>query len=178
MVALVAPVLAACTQPVTDRERAMFLDAADLGEWGFDGEVRPQDEKIVHRRSIDGSRELSYEFESHDPAQPLYVNVTVTIQNNFFGALMQGAMQDVGVRIGLRSGGVTEREMSGARVWGDASELKALMLGDDVVGHRFSAREGGRTYHLVLSGLHTDDVQIWDELIAPQMRAFLDYAPR
>ncbi|MCC2658811.1 MAG: hypothetical protein K0Q76_3919 [Panacagrimonas sp.] len=178
LLALAAPVLAACTQPVTERERAMFLEAADLAEWGYQGEVRPQDEKVASVRSVDGTRELTYAYESSDPRQPLYVNVSVTLQGNIVAARLQGIAQDVGVGIGLRNGGVTERPMAGGQVWGDASELQALMLGDDVVGHRFSARAGGRTYHLVMSGLHTDDAETWDEMIGPQMRAFLDYAPR
>lgn len=178
LLALAVPMLAACTQPITERERAMFLDAADLGEWGFEGQARPQDEKVRFIRSIDGRRELSYEFESHDPKQPLYVNVTVTLQSNVIGALMQGVAQDVGMRIGLSTGGVVEREMGGGKAWGDSSELKALVLGQDVVGHRFSVRDGGRTYLLVLTGLHTDDAKTWDEMIAPQMQAFLDYDAR
>ena len=179
LLALAVPaVVAACAQPVTERERAMFLEAADLAEWGYEGEVRAQDEKVRHVRSFDGTRELTYEYESPDPQQPLYVNVSVTLQGNIVSARLQGVAQDVGIGIGLRQGGVTERPMTGGQVWGDASELEALMLGDDVVGHRFSARSGRRTYHLVMSGLYTDDAATWDEMIGPQMQAFLDYEAR
>lgn len=175
--ALAAPLVAGCTRPVTEHERAMLLKVRDLADWGYEGEVRPQDEKLTHLRSIDGTREITYEYESRDSANPLYVHVVVTIQKNVIGAHLHGAAENLGMTIGLRSGGVTDREMPGGRVWGEASTLAALVHHNEVVGHRFSARNCGRTYHLILTGIHADDAQIWDEMIEPQMRAFLAYTP-
>jgi hypothetical protein len=175
--ALAVPVVAGCTRPVTEHERAMFLEAGDLADWGYEGVVRPEDEKVTHVRSIDGTREITYEYESPNPANPLYVHVAVTIQKNVVGAHLRGVAEDFGSTIGLRSGGVGDREMPGGRVWGEASTLAALVHHDVVVGHRFSARSGGRTYHLILTGIHADEAQTWDEMIEPQMDAFLSYAP-
>src|SRR3954469_8938614 len=130
LLVLSAVVLGGCERnlPVDDRDRAVVLRAADLIPFGFGLEKTEPYETFTKTRYIDGSYELAYEFETPDSEEEnaLYMNVTLSVEKSPADAWTTLGAQDIGLGVGLKSNGLTRREIRNFYEYGDSSSFYVL----------------------------------------------------
>src|SRR3954471_7798938 len=135
---LAAAVLGGCERnlPVDDRDRAVVLRAADLIPFGFGLEKTEPYEKFTKTRYLDGSHELAYEFETPDAEEEnaLYMNVTLSVEKNAADAWTTQGAQEIGLGVGLKSSGLTKRELKDFYKYGDSSTFYVLERDGHPVG--------------------------------------------
>jgi hypothetical protein len=96
-------------------------------------------------------------------------------RNESDAALSEGA-EKIGLLIGLRAGGVEEREVR-MQPGDDRSRLRVLVKGGKPLGNVFTAREGRKTYVLMLAGLYFEDAEDWKKLSEPKLQQLAGYSP-
>ena len=178
---LAATVLGGCERnlPVDDKDRAVVLRAADLIPFGYGLEKTEPYETFTKTRYLDGSHELTYEFETPDSEEEnaLYMNVTISVEKSTSDAWATHGAQDIGLGVGLKTNGITKREVKDFYKYGDSSTFYVLEKDGHPIGNAFTVRHGKRVYMLVLSGMYFDDAASWKELIEEKLETFSEYAP-
>lgn len=176
-----ACLLAGCTktQKLTDSEKALFVRAGDLVPYGFDFKAISKHESFNKTNNFDGSSELEYEFETPEGEQksPLYLYESVTSERKLSDALLVEGSGRIGLLAGLKSNGLSEQSIKGAKKYGDSSSLSLLVSSGTPIGNCFSMRKGKQVYLLFMSGVYIDDPQEWDELIQPKLKSLLVSVP-
>jgi hypothetical protein len=173
--------LLACWQKpsVSESEKALFLRARDLVEYGYEFKPIDKYESFAKTKYFDGSCELEYEFQTPESEQdhPLYLSVTVTIERKKSDALLSRGAEKIGLQIGLKRGGIKIQEVKEFKKYGDDSSFSLLTKDGHPVGNILSLRVGPRLYTVLLAGIYIDDPQIWDELILPKLKLLAEYQP-
>lgn len=178
---LAATVLGGCERnlPVDEQDKAVVLRAADLIPFGYGLEKTEPYEKFTKTKYLDGSHELAYEFETPDSEEEnaLYMNVTISVEKSNSDAWATHGAQDIGLGVGLKSSGITKREVKDFYKYGDSSTFYVLEKDGHPIGNAFTVRHGKRVYMLLLSGMYFDDAASWKELIEEKLKTFSEYAP-
>lgn len=173
--------IAACDteQPVLDADKALFLRAAELADFGMRYRNPEAYEKFSKTRRLDGGYDLTYEFKTPESerAHPLSIFISVSVQAKASNAVMAEGAEKFGLLIGLKQAGIEEREVAGAHRFGDSSRFSVLVKGDKPVGNLFAVREGRKTYLLVIAGLYFEDPDLWKGLIGPKVQHLATYSP-
>jgi hypothetical protein len=178
-IALLVAGVAGCIseEPVSEVDKNLFLRAEDLARYGFQFGNADGHEKFSKVRQLGGAYQLTYEFQS--PAgerRPLYIYANVFVARNVADAAMSGGAEDIGLLIGLRAGGVEEREVR-MPPGEERGRLRVLLKGGKPVGNVFTARDGRKTYAVVMAGVYFDDLQDWKELVEPKLQQLAAYSP-
>jgi len=166
LAALLLACLAGCgtEEPLSDVDKSLFLRPADLVRYGF-------------QYDDPGSYELKYEFKPDKSEQRrVFIYVSVSVAQNESDAALNESAEAVGMIIGLKASGVEERELR-MKSGNDQSKLRLLVKGDKPLGNIFTARDGRKTYFLVMTGLYFDDAEDWKKLVAPKLEHFAGYSP-
>jgi hypothetical protein len=173
--------LAGCQKnlPVSAADRAVVLRAADLVPYGYGLGDTERYETFEHIRYFDGSHELTYEFQTPDSEEDnaLYMNVIVSVEKSRTDALTTQGAQKIGLGIGLKANGITQREIEKFYEYGDSSSFSVLEKDGRPIGNIFTARDGKRVFVLMLSGMYFDDAETFKELIEARLRKFSAYQP-
>jgi hypothetical protein len=167
-------------QPVTQAERDILLTAEALTPL-FPITVDPAIGRAKHVRYLDGSRELSYEYDSPDDAEnPLYISSTVNIERSVSDARTVYLSMTFGLKLGLAMEGAEALQQvhkTGLFAWGDESKSVMLLKSGRPVGNVFAGRKGRRVFHLILVGVYFDDRQDVEAALGPVLRRFEAYRP-
>jgi hypothetical protein len=167
-------------QPVTQAERDILLTAEALAPF-FEVSVDPAIGQVKHVSYLDGSRELSYEYDSPDEARnPLYISSTVNIERRVSDARAVYLSMTLGLKLGLALEGedaLQQVPRAGLFAWGDESKSEVLVKSGRPVGNVFAGRKGRRVFHLVLVGVHFDAREDVDAALGPVLRRFEAYRP-
>jgi hypothetical protein len=173
--------LVACARklPVGAADKDVVLRAADLIPYGYGLERTEPYETFKRVRNIDGTQELTYQFETppseHEHA--LVMNVSVTVETTEVGARnLQGA-KEIGISIGLKATGVKQREIENFYRYGDASRFAVLEKNSHPIGNVFVVRDGKRLFVLIMSGMYFEDAATFQELVEGRLKKFSAYAP-
>lgn len=173
--------LAGCERnlPVGVADKEVVLRAADLIPFGYGLEQTEQYETFNRTKYFDGSHELTYEYRTPDSEEknPLYINVTVTVEKSLSDALTSHGAEEVGLTIGLKANGVKEREIKDFYRYGDKSRFAVLEKDGKPIGNIFTVREGKRVYVLIMSGMYFEDAAAFKELIEGRLKKFSAYTP-
>lgn len=175
--ALVAALLlAGCqSQTVTPADKTAFLTAADLGNFGYPKPTVPV-ESWSKTAYADGSLDIEYEAETPDSEQtdPLYLTETLSRETSSKEARSTLATTRGAMNLVLKTQKLTETTMPNQTIYGDGSSLTILKLdGTTPVGNIFSARQGKRTYTIMVTGFYFDDPVEWDAFAGAKIRAWL-----
>jgi hypothetical protein len=153
--------------PVEAADRSLVVTAKRVAEFVPKLRVEPARDTFQKVRTLDGSRQLTYEYESiHDEDNILYVNHQVYVDQTLDGA--QGAY--VGLGIGTRLFGfqqVKEVERNDLWKWGDTSRCAILMRDGKSVGNLFMARKGRRYFLLIIVGVYFEEKGAIHDLLDP-----------
>lgn len=178
--ALLLPVmwLGGCaSQTVTPADKTGFVTLADLRTFGYANPKLPVG-KWSKTAYGDGTFEIEYEAETPDSEQnfPLYFTETLSDEKNSGDARTLLATERGAITLALKSQKLSEKSVAGETIYGDGSSLTVLQSGKISVGNVFSARKGGRTFFLMMSGVAFDDPKEWDDFAGKKINAWLDGA--
>jgi len=175
--ALACLALAACgtEEAVTEADKALFVRVADLALFGLRYDNAEALETFSKSRHLDGAYELSYRFRSPEGArQPLFLHVGVNVARRDSDATLAEGAEKVGLLIAFKKDGVEEREVPGVQ----SGKLTVLVKDGRPIGNVFSARQGTKTYLLIMSGLYVEDAALWHKLVEPRLERFRSYSPQ
>jgi len=178
-VALVLSCAAGCgsEEPLSEADKKLFLRAADLARYGFQYEDADSHETFSKTRQLDGAYQLTYEFQTPEgERRPLYIYASVSVARRASDAALSAGAEKVGLLIGLRSAGVEEREVQ-MPAGEEGGRLTVLLKRGKPLGNVFTARDGHKTYVLVMTGLYFDDAQDWKRLFEPKLQQLAGYSP-
>jgi hypothetical protein len=164
-------------EPLSEADKSLFLRAADLESYGYQYKNADSHETFSKTRQFDGSYQLTYQFQT--PAgerRPLYIYATVSVARSASDAALAGGAENIGMLIGLKAGGVEEREVQ-MQPGDDRNRLRVLLKGGKPLGNVFTARDGRKTYMLVLAGLYFEDAEDWKKLVEPKLQQLAGYSP-
>jgi hypothetical protein len=164
-------------EPLSEADKSLFLRAADLAGYGYQYKNPDSYETFSKTRQFDGSYQLRYEFQT--PAgerSPLYIYASVSVARSAADAALNGGAENIGMLIGLKAGGVEEREVH-LQPGDDRNRLRVLVKGGKPLGNVFTARDGRKTYMLVLAGLYFEDAEDWKKLVEPKLQQLAGYSP-
>jgi hypothetical protein len=168
-------------EPVTATDRGMVITAERLAD--FAPNLQPDSSRgnLRKARHLDGSRELTYEYESAEgAAKTLFVNHQIGVEGSAQDAQYAYGGLGIGTNIGFRLGGAGEMrqvERNDLWRWGDDSKCALLMNGDAKVGNLFMARKGRRYFSLMIVGVYFEDPQAIQELLGPMLQRLDSYEP-
>ena len=167
-------------EPVTPAERDVLLTIEKLKEF-VDLEADPGRGRVKRVRYLDGSREVTYEYESPDgAADPLYVSSSVNLERNVSDARTVYVSSTLGFKLGMALEGESALRQvvrSGLFQWGDESKAVLLMRGDKPVGNLFAGRKGRKVFLVVLVGVFFDEREDVDAALGPILRSLEAYDP-
>jgi hypothetical protein len=169
-------------EPVTAADRAVLITAEQVAK--FEPGFRPDPAlgKFRKVRHLDGSRELTYEFETPDRAeQQFYIHCLVGVEPTASDA--KDSYADL--RLEDNSKSVVHNAQAPERLdeverndlwrWGDSSRCMLLKYQGVEVGNHFMARKGRRYFSLVITGVCFDRSEVVAELLAPLLSRLENY---
>jgi hypothetical protein len=164
-------------EPLSEVDKSLFLRGADLAGYGFQYENANSYETFSKTRQLDGTYQLTYEFETPEgERRPLYIYASVSVARNASDAALSEGAEKIGLLIGLRANGVEEREVR-LQPGDHRGRLTVLVKGGKPLGNVFTARDGRKTYTLVLAGLYFEDAEDWKKLVEPKLLQLAGYSP-
>ena len=160
-------------EPVTEKDRQVVVTAervALITGVTLTDATAGRYRKIRH---LDGSRELTYEYDSDDDFS---VNCEITVERSAKDATMSYAGQRWGTKIDYQLGGaVQQTERNYLWRWGDDSTCALLKVDDQEVGNLFMARKGRRFFTLTIIGVSFDEPAAIRDLLAPMLQRLENY---
>lgn len=167
-------------EPITQAERDVLFTIETLTDFA-DVEVDPAAGKLKRVRHFDGSREVTYEYESPDGAEdPLYLSSSVNLERNVSDARTVYVSSTLGFKLGMALEGeqaLQQVARSGLFQWGDESRAVVLMKGDKPVGNVFAGRKGKKVFLVILVGVFFDEREDVEAALGPVLRRFEAYNP-
>jgi hypothetical protein len=172
---------AACQRglPVEEVDKDLMLRAADLVPFGYGLTDTQRFETFDKSRYFDGSREITYEYETpvSETDHALYLNVTVNLERRGADAVVSYGALKTAMKLGLKANGIEAEERTNFYTYGDASEFYVLENDGEPIGNLFAVRQGNRVYMLVLSGMYFDEAEVWKKVIEKKLQKFSAYDP-
>lgn len=169
----------ASEQPVTEKDRAVVMQAEEIAAYADGFEVQPSRAKIRKVRYLDFTHEVEYEYESADgDPNYLYVLCTVSVEHTAKDARSTFAGLTVVDEVGASlAGDLTVRPRNDLFRWGDASTLAIVESEGLPIGNIFRARSGRRIFDLTFYGVYFDDGETLAELLTPPLERMRNYEP-
>jgi hypothetical protein len=168
-------------EPVTAADRELVITAERLAQFVPTLHPDPSRGTLRKVRHFDGSREITYEYETPEGAdEPLYVNFLVGLERNAQDATYSYTGQKIGTKIGMRlegGGHLQEVDRNDLWHWGDDSRCALLTNGGKPVGNVFMARKGSRYFSLMIVGVYFQEAGPIRELLGPMLQRLDNYTP-
>jgi hypothetical protein len=169
--------------PVTAADRQVVITAQHLAK--FEPTLRPDPALGKYRkvRHLDGSRELTYEYETPEEAEDwLYIECVVSVEPTVADARAAYAGLSLDTRpaihvVGAAGGGSELGQVVRNDLWrwGDASRSVLLTSEGETVGNFFMARKGRRYFTLVIVGISFDQPEVIRQVLAPLLGRLESY---
>ena len=165
--AIVISALGGCAStPLQPQDTALLVTAADLEPFGA---TLPADFPVFERSSkteLLGSLELEYQFDAR-AAGGAYPYLYSTINRE---ATVSSAVAAYGaVKAGLGMADIDARDDSERFRYGDWSYFGTLLREGEARGFVFYMRDDLTVYLLMVSGMHMDVEQLWEQLLLPRL---------
>lgn len=160
--------------PLSDAERSALLTAEDLVSAGAKFTPDPKIEVSSRNANVDGSDELSYEYESKDP--PVYVSTMVSLEKSEGDAMASFTSQSVGGAVGMNLSepkmGLEDRD--DLLKWGDQSRARVITYDGKPVGNFFIARKNNKVFLTMFTGVYFDDPEDFRAVVQPKLEAMAE----
>ena len=168
-------------EPVTAADAEMLITAERLAEWARSLEVEPARGQWRKVRFMDGSRELSYEYESADGTVPLYVKSSLSYEPRLSDAVTvyTAEAKAIGLVMGFvgRDQNLRTVERNDLLRWGDQSSCQLILKGDKPVGNVFAARKDRRILLVMFVGVYFDEGQALRDALGPMLERAASFGP-
>jgi hypothetical protein len=167
-------------QPLEEADRSLVITAEDIVARAPEMKADPERGRLRKVRFLDGSRELSYEYESPDEAEStLYLSyiagVEPTANDAHLVYISEGASFKLGLQIGAE-GDMKLVDRNELWRWGDESRCAVITNDGHAVGNLFMGRQGRRRFTLVIIGVYFDDDAAIADLLEPMLRELESYS--
>jgi hypothetical protein len=145
-------------EPVAEADKDVVVTAEHVSQFVDNLKFDKNRGKFSKVRHLDGSKEMSYDYQSDDGDQEgLYVNCFVGVCNSPTEARDAYRGMKLGTNIGMSAAGdVKEVDRNDLWSWGDESRCALLQSNGKSVGNIFMARKGKRYFVLFLVGVYFD----------------------
>ena len=164
--------------PVDDEDRRVVLRASHFVDYLEDFEPDPGAETYEKLKYIDGSYDLTYEYEHPDEDEGIYILCSVTVERNASDAIVSYTALHASSKLGIGLSDVSFEERDDLVSWGDKSNHMLVKLDDGgYVGNYFIARSGKRIIYLWFTGVYFDDGTQLRSLLMPVLNAVQRYDP-
>lgn len=145
----------------TEREQVFTVD--DLADWMPDYKINRAFEKTSYVKTLDGSRELVYDYEH---AEELYVTCTITVGQNKSDAVGAYTGYKIGERFATMAGdGISIESRNDLYKAGDESEFGIVKGAAGPLGNQLVARKGNRVVYIMFSGVYFTEASDLKELL-------------
>lgn len=165
-------------EPITAADQKLVVTADRVAAFVPGLLIDPGRGSLHKARHLDGSKDLSYEYESPEgDEQTLYVHHEISVERTEQDARYGYGGLGIGTNIGLRleGGQLRQVERNDLWRWGDDSRCVVLMNGDNKVGNLFLARKGRRYFSLMIVGVYLQTPQAIHELLDDVLRRLESY---
>jgi hypothetical protein len=160
--------------PVAASDRTMVITAQRVAEFSPTLSIDPARDTFHKVRMLDGSRELTYEYDSTDgEGSVLYISHHITVEQTVSGARDGYVGQRIGAKYFARQ--IQQVERNDLWKWGDTSKCDLLMTNDKKVGNIFMGRKGRRYFFLIIVGVYFEDPGPIRELLDPVLQRLDTY---
>jgi hypothetical protein len=181
LLVFVSVCILSCERKLTvhESEKSLLLRAQDLVDYGYSFSGIEKYESFSKAKTIDGSYDLEYEFETPDAEQkdPLFLYVLVSVGKKKSDAQISQGGEKIAVFYTLKAKGIEEEEIPNFYSYGDSSSFYVLKKEGKPIGNYFTVREGSKTYTVILSGMYFKDPAVWKEIMEPKLKQFSIYKP-
>jgi len=164
--------------PVTDADRAVLVTPARLAEhaeWFTPLEDREVVKKV---RYLDGSWELSCEYEHPEGDDRVYLLCTLTREPSRREAATTYTAAGAATDIAMRLEDLVTRERDDLLRWGRRSRCVLLETEDGApVGNWFHCLDGETVFDVYLAGVYFDDAEALSGFLTPVLERLADWEP-
>lgn len=160
------------------QDREILANADDVSQFVDDFYPDASKESYDKYKRIDGSIEVSYEYDEpyNDDAPYISYTVSVTssesVANEEFDTAWSAAQ--LGMKLGGGSG-VTVSERNDIFSWGDSSRFGIVTYEGSPAGNLFVGRKGKYLVVFLLAGIYFEDDAIYD-LLMPKLNQLDSYS--
>ena len=158
---------------VTERDKAVILEAHELAEWTGDFEPVSENEEFLKQRYIDRTHDIEYTYEDDQ----VYLYSLHTIEKKSSDALTGYAVTVAANKFSLKSEEVELVLRNDLYSWGDGSEFYLLKFEGEFCGMLFMGRNGRRYVEIYVSGYYTDDPDDLGDLFGPPLMRLSHMTP-
>jgi hypothetical protein len=181
LVALACVALTACgsSLPVREDEKALFVRAGELTEYGLES-ADARYETFTKTKLFDGSFQVEYEYEvpENAPGSHVFLYSCITVERKKSDAIASQGVEQAGIAIGMLGSDVSLVEVENFYTYGDSARFYDIKnKAGAKVGNYFTARDGAKVYSVIIAGFYTEDREIWVEMIGDKLERFSSYTP-
>lgn len=146
----------------------VLVTADDLVDLCDCFEVDPAREASQRTDYPDDTYELWYEYDPAEDEDAPYLLCEVTVDEDPADAVLGYSLKKVAIGLGLHFSGeegarLVERE--GVFDWGEQSSFALIETAGEATGFRFLARQGAKTFHLVVGGMPLEEPELLEDLL-------------
>lgn len=159
--------------PVGEQDKQVVVQADVFEEWleGFTFDAGNETwEKL---KNIDGTYELSYEYDS----DMLYVSCVVGVDGSRSDAKVSYVAMDTGSEIGAGLEDMKYVDRPGLLRYGDKSRAALITMDGDNVGNYFACRKGKNTIVILWTGVYFEDRDAFRDIVEPVLDRWSRYTP-
>jgi len=154
-------VLTAREEPASQADMQLVLTIDELAEWFTHFEPQPGVADAKRTKFIDGSYEVSYEYDTDD----VYLYSMFSDDKKASDATVSYNALQIGWNIGADRN--TELRETNMLSWGDTSKCFIIYYDGAPIGNRFIARKGQYVIDVTFSGGYFDEAEAYRELMQP-----------
>jgi hypothetical protein len=156
---------ASTTVPVSASDRQALVRADDLVPFFEDYSPTPAFEGFEKTRSLDGSIELTYEYDSTDENEP-YISATISYEASTQDAaaayLATWSIQQLGLNVADQN--MQLKELDSFYTAGNRSRFANILYSGEPVGHLLVIQKKQTVYSYLISDYLIEDPYVWMEL--------------
>lgn len=156
---------ASTTVPVSASDRQALVRADDLVPFFEDYSPTPAFEGFEKTRSLDGSIELTYEYDSTDENEP-YISATISYEESTQDAaaayLATWSIQQLGLNVADQN--MELKELDSFYTAGNRSRFANILYSGEPVGHLLVIQKKQTVYSYLISDYLIEDPYVWMEL--------------
>jgi hypothetical protein len=165
--------------PINEADRVAVLSVEDLATRLASFEPNAKLEKFTKQRLIDGSYELTYEYDGSKEKKPLYINCVINVERSQRDAAGTFVGMKIGGHAGLALGasGIKLQDRDDLLKWGDESRSAIVTVDGKPGGNFFLARKGKHIFYVLFSGAYIEDPEALADLLMPKLEKLTSYRP-
>lgn len=167
--------LMACVEKKISKEEKQTLitasDVLDVYEFNI---KNTRSKEVFSKLNILGAIEITYEFQSDEKEDYLYISHIITRETSLSDARQAYTVDDV-LQDWFKEKDTEIIEKKDFFRYGDNNKFCIVNYEGEPAGNYFTFRKGVYIYSLLIYGLYFDDHETWEDFIKPHLDSFEHY---